>query len=237
MYLSPESGVLSTPLGAKILIDCSTIDTDTSLHIRGQVKQHHPDASFYDTPVSGGALGAEAGTLTFMLGCAKDDPNYPFLVDIISTMGSNIIACGGPSLGLVAKLCNNYCSGLIAIATAEAMDIGIRSGIDPRTLKSIFSTSTAQSTVLDKFCPVPGVVTSAPSSHGYQGGFKVQLMRKDFALACQAAEAVGARPALAKAGLDTYTGAANDPKCANLDSRIVFRYLGGEEDWKSRFPN
>lgn len=171
-----------------------------------------------------------------MLGCAETDPNFALLRELIGTMGTNIIPCGSPSLGLVAKLCNNYCSGLIAIATSEAMDIGIRAGLDPRTLKDIFSTSTAQSAILDKFCPVPGLVASAPSSHGYQGGFKVQLMRKDFALACQAAEAVGAKPVLAKAGLEIYTAASADPRCVDLDSRVVFRYLGGDENWKCRFP-
>ena len=237
MYLSPVAGVLSASLGSKILVDCSTIDTETSLDIATKLKERNPECSFYDAPVSGGVLGAEAGTLTFMLGCSEEDPNYSLLLKLIGMMGTSIIACGKPSLGLVAKLCNNYCSGLIAIATSEAMDIAIRSGLDPRVLKNIFSSSTAQSAQLDRFCPVPGIVSSAPSSNGYEGGFKVQLMRKDFALACKAAETVGSRLVLAKAGLETYTGAANDPRCVDLDSRVVFRYLGGDEDWKSKFLN
>lgn len=208
---------------------------DTSLHIAEELRKIHPNISFYDAPVSGGVLGAERGTLTFMLGCAQDDPYLADLKQLLSIMGTTIIPCGRPSFGLVSKLCNNYCSGLIAIATAEALDIAMRSGVDPRVIAQIFSTSTAQSTQLDKFCPVPGVVPTAPSSNGYQGGFKVELMRKDFDLACKAAEKVGARPALAKAGLETYTAAAGDPKCRGLDSRVVFRYLGGDEDWKSKY--
>lgn len=210
---------------------------ETSLQIADGLRKEHPDISFYDAPVSGGVAGAEKGSLTFMLGCAQDDPQYAYLREYLSMMGATIVPCGQPSFGLVAKLCNNYCSGLIAIATAEAMDIAMRSGVDPRIIAQIFSTSTAQSTQLDKFCPVPGVVTTAPSSNGYHGGFKVELMRKDFDLACKAAEKVGARPMLAKAGLETYTAAAGDPNCRGLDSRVVFRYLGGNESWKSQFTN
>ncbi|CAG8909731.1 unnamed protein product [Penicillium egyptiacum] len=139
-------------------------------------------ASFYDAPVSGGSLGAAAGTLTFMLGCNEDDPKLPLLKELLGAMGSSIFPCGGFSLGLTAKLCNNYCSGLIAIATAEALNIGIKSGMDPSLLARIFTTSTAQSTIKDKWNPVPGVCPNAPASRDYQGGFKVQLMKRISAL-------------------------------------------------------
>ena len=124
VYLTDETGVLASDLGSKILIDCSTIDTGTSLAVRDACAEKHPKATFYDAPVSGGVIGAEKGTLTFMLGCKDDDPNVKLLLQLLGLMGGNIFPCGGPSLGLTAKLCNNYCSGLIAIATSEAMNIG-----------------------------------------------------------------------------------------------------------------
>lgn len=235
MYLG-ANGVLSANVNSKILVDCSTIDTATSEAVRAEVTKRFPSASFYDAPISGGSLGAAAGTLTFMLGCSEDDAKLPLLKQLIGMMGTSIFPCGGPSLGLTAKLCNNYCSGLIAIATAEAMNIGVRSGMDPRVLAKIFSTSTAQSTISDKWNPVPGVCPTAPASKGYAGGFKVQLMRKDFALAVEAAERVDARLTLGQAGLQTYTDASNDPRCRDLDSRVVYRYIGGNEDWKDKFP-
>ena len=149
-------------------------------------------------------------------------------------MGRNLVACGGPSLGLTAKLCNNYCSGLIAIAVSEAMNIGMRSGMDPRVLASVFHSSTAQSSICDDWCPVPGLCPDAPASHGYKGGFKVQLMRKDFGLAVDTAQRVGARLALGDKGLEVYTEAMSDPDCKDLDSRVVFRYLGGDENWEGK---
>lgn len=147
-------------------------------------------------------------------------------------MGKSIIPCGKQSMGIVTKLSNNYCSGLIAIATAEAMNSAMRAGMDPRILAKTLSTSTAQSTICDKWCPVPGIAPDEPSRYGYKGGFKIQLMHKDFALAVDAAKNTGATLYLADAGLQVYKGASENARCADLDSRVVFRYLGGNENWK-----
>ncbi|KAK3381021.1 NAD binding domain of 6-phosphogluconate dehydrogenase-domain-containing protein [Podospora didyma] len=231
VYFDKPNGLLSHHLESRLLVDCSTIDCETSLSVYEEIKRHSPSARFYDAPVSGGTLGAEKATLTFMLGCSEDDENYPHLNGLLSLMGKTVVPCGGPSFGLVAKLCNNYCSALIALATSEAMNIGMRSGMDPRLLARVFASSTAQSTICDKWNPVPGVCPDAPSSHGYQGGFKVQLMKKDFGLAVEAGKKAGAKMLLADAGLKVYTEASEDPKCRDLDSRVVFRYLGGDEQW------
>lgn len=239
VYLDETHGVLaSSNLANKLLIDCSTIDTATSLQVRDAVSSQHPTASFYDAPVSGGVVGAEKASLTFMLGTSTADPHISLLKSTLSLMGSNIFSCGGPSLGLTAKLCNNYASGLIAIAVSEAMNTGIRSGMDPRVLANIFHTSTAQTAICDDWCGVPGLCPEAPGSNGYKGGFRVQLMKKDFGLAVDAAERVGSKLYLGKAGLDVYQGASEDDRCRDLDSRVVYRFIGGIEDWnrEGRFP-
>ena len=234
VYLTSDACVVAADLSKKILIDCSTIDTITSAAVCHQIREQAPSASFYDAPVSGGSSGAAKGALTFMLGCGADDPKFPMLESLLGMMGNAIFPCGGPLLGLTAKLCNNYCSGLIAIATAEAMNMGMKSGMDPRILSNIFRTSTAQSTINDKWNPVPGICPEAPSSHGYKGGFKVQLMRKDFGLAIENARKVGSRIILGEAGLDAYTEASNNDRCTGLDSRVVFRLLGGNEEWQKQ---
>lgn len=232
VYLDGEKGVLQGNIEKKILVDLSTIDTETSLLVKEQIEKQSSTASFYDAPVSGGSLGAAKGTLTFMLGAAELDPNLPLLKELLGLMGSKIFPCGGPSLGLTAKLSNNYLSGLCAIATAEAMNIGMRAGLNPRVLSSIFSASTAQNRIQETWNPVPGVCPDAPSSKGYEGGFKIQLMKKDFGLAVQTAERVGAKLVLGDIGLKTYTDASEDPQCRDRDSRVVYRYLGGKEDWE-----
>ena len=173
VYLDKTTGIWCSNLKSKLLIDCSTIDTATNLLVKDHLAQKFPFASFYDCPVSGGVLGAEKGTLAMFLGCSDSDPNLPKLSSLLSLMGGKIIPCGGPSLGLAAKLANNYLSGIIGIAGSEALDMGMRSGLDPRVLMKVFSAGTAQNTICDKFCPCPGIVPDAPSSKGYKGGFKV----------------------------------------------------------------
>jgi 3-hydroxyisobutyrate dehydrogenase-like beta-hydroxyacid dehydrogenase len=234
VYLEPQTGVCSTDISNKLIIDCSTIDTATSLLVKDYIAQNFPTASFYDSPVSGGVVGAVKGTIAFFLGCAEEDPNLKRLEYLASLMGKQIIPCGGPSLGLAAKLSNNYLSGIIAIACSEAMDMGMRSGLDPRTLAKVYAAGTAQNTICDKFCPVPNVYAEAPSTGGYKEGFKVQLMRKDFGLAVDMAKRVGSTNVLGQAGLETYDGASKDPKCRDLDSRVVYRYLGGNEEWMDK---
>ena len=234
VYLDPEDGVCSTDISNKLLIDCSTIDTATSLAVKDHITKNFPSASFYDSPVSGGVVGAVKGTIAFFLGCAESDPNVKRLNHLMSLMGKQIIPCGGPSLGLAAKLSNNYLSGLIAIASSEAFDMGMRSGLDPRTLAKVYAAGTAQNTICDRFCPVPQVYPEAPSTGGYKEGFKVQLMRKDFSLAVDMAKRVGSKNVLGQVGLETYDGASKDPRCRDLDSRVVYRYLGGDEEWQSK---
>ena len=234
VYLDSENGICNTDIANKLLIDCSTIDTATSLAVKDHVAKNFPSTAFYDAPVSGGVVGAVKGTIAVFLGCAESDTNLPRLTQILGMVGKSIIPCGGPSLGLAAKLSNNYLSGIIAIACSEAMDMGMRSGLDPRTLAKVYAAGTAQNTICDRFNPVPGVYPEAPSSKGYREGFKVQLMRKDFALAVDMAKRVGSKNVLGEVGLETYDGASKDPRCRDLDSRVVYRFLGGQEDWEDK---
>lgn len=62
---------------------------------------------------------------------------------LLRLMGRTVACVGGPGLGLAAKLCNNYLSGVIAIATSEAMNLGMRLGVDARVLSGVFRTSSA----------------------------------------------------------------------------------------------
>ncbi|KAK0702222.1 NAD binding domain of 6-phosphogluconate dehydrogenase-domain-containing protein [Lasiosphaeris hirsuta] len=238
VYLDPHTGILSALSGpsshsaGKLVIDSSTIDTATSLIVKEQLAISSPTTSFYDAPVSGGVLGAVNGTIAFFLGCSPDDANIPRLTYFLGMMGGKVIPCGGPSLGLAAKLSNNYLSGIITIACSEAMDMGMRAGIDANVLASVFAAGTAQNAICDVFNPVPGVCPKAPSSNGYQGGFRVQLMRKDIGLALDMARRLGTRNALGTSGLGVYAAASEAADCKDLDSRVVFRYLGGIENWK-----
>jgi len=137
VYMEGPDSICSSDISNKLLIDCSTIDTASSLVVKDYIKDKFPSASFYDAPVSGGVVGAKKGTIAFFLGCEGTDSNLPRLQALLSLMGKQIIPCGGPTFGLAAKLSNNYLSGIIAIACSEAMDMGMRSGLDPRVLAKV----------------------------------------------------------------------------------------------------
>jgi len=142
-----------------------------------------------DAPVSGGVGGAEAGTLTFMVGgpTGSFESARPYL----AKMGRNIVHCGGAGAGQVAKVCNNMVLAISMIGVSEAMNMGIKLGMDPKVLAGIFNTSTARCWSSDTYNPVPGVMPNVPSSKGYKGGFGVDLMKKDLGLALEASKTAG----------------------------------------------
>ncbi|ADV25674.1 Hypothetical Protein CGB_N0070C [Cryptococcus gattii WM276] len=163
-----------------------------------------------------------------MIGAEACDPNLDIVKPILDTMGTNLIACGGPTRGLATKICNNYIAGTIAIATAEGMNLAImRLGVNPKIFSKVVNVSTGASWVN---CVVP----SAPASKGYAPGFRVELMKKDYNLAVDSAKEVGARLVLGPVGLQAYTEASQDPNCVGLDSRVVYRFLGGDELWDKK---
>ncbi|KAH0840925.1 3-hydroxyisobutyrate dehydrogenase [Fonsecaea pedrosoi] len=238
VFLDPENGVLAAKdLSDKILIDSSTIDTATSLEVGEQTRTRHPKAHFFDAPVSGGTAGAKRGVITFMVGCTASDPHFPLLKTLMALMGKNIYACGGPSLGLTAKLCNNYLSSSITLLNAETFNLAIKSGMDPRTLQEILKTATGGNINAQNANPVPGLTPNSPASHDYALGFRIEYTCKDMALALDACDRVGAKLCIGQAVLDAFDHASKDPRCAGLDTKVVFRYLGGDEKWQDKFPD
>jgi len=238
VYLDSENGVLAAnDLSGKILIDSSTIDTATSFEVGEETKKRHPRASFFDAPVSGGTAGAKKGSITFMIGCAESDPHLPLLKRLMSLMGHNIYTCGGPSLGLTAKFCNNYLSSSITLLNAEMFNFAIKSGMDPRTLQDILKTTTGCNRNAQWANPVPGLSPDAPSSKNYKPGFRIEYVKKDIGLAIAACERVGAKLCLGPTTWNSYVEAGQDPKCAGMDSKVIYRWIGGDEEWKEKFSD
>lgn len=143
---------------------------------------------------------------------------------------SKFFYCGALGTGLAAKISNNYLSCTLLLATAEAMAIGIRSGIDPKLLYNVIRNSTGQSWMCDHVCPVPNVVPHVPSSNGYKPGFKTQMMIKDTTLGIEAGRIVGIKPSMAEMALETYVKAAVDPRCVDRDGSSVYLYITDSDD-------
>src|SRR5437588_9483377 len=140
-----------------------------------------------DAPVSGGVIGAEAASLTFMVGgeaaaFARGEP-------ILKAMGRTIIHAGPSGAGQTAKICNNMMLAVSMIGVCEGFALAEKLGLAAQTLFDICSTSTSQCWAMTGYCPVPGPVPAAPSNRGYAAGFTAANMLKDLRLAQQAAGA------------------------------------------------
>ena len=187
VYLGDE-GVLASAAPRTLLIDCSTIDVATARDVNEAAASRNLE--MLDAPVSGGVGGAEAGTLTFMVGGAP----APFerarpLLDI---MGSNVFHTGGPGNGQAAKMCNNMILGISMIAVSEAFSLAEKVGLGAQTLFDVVSTASGQCWSLTSYCPVPGPVPTSPANRDYQAGFTSDMMLKDLRLAQQSAGLTGA---------------------------------------------
>lgn len=213
----------------RLFIDCSTIDPSSSQEVARGVAGAFPGgkAHFVDAPMSGGIVGAAGGTLTFMLGAPTEV--VPRIEPILRRMGKNVLHCGRQGTGLSAKLANNYLLAINNIATAEAMNLGMRWGLNPKVLAGVINVSTGRCWPSEVNNPVKGVVEKAPAGRDYAGGFGISLMRKDLKLAMVAAEEAGARLELARSARELYEAAEKDEACKGRDFSVVYRWLGGQE--------
>lgn len=223
------SQILKPPLSTEIVanpdrlfIDCSTIDPSASREVANAVHTTQ-QGRFVDAPMSGGIVGATAGTLTFMLGASKSV--IPRVESTLLLMGKKVVHCGPQGAGLSGKLANNYLLAINNIATAEAMNLGIKWGLDPQTLGHLINISTGRCWPSEINNPVAGVVPTAPASRDYSGGFGIGLMKKDLLLALGAAGEAGARLELGDPARAVYEAAAEREDCKDRDFSVVYRYL------------
>jgi len=226
------SGVLRGPEGifasAKpntLIIDCSTIDPVVSKELNADaVTAGH---RMVDAPVSGGVAGATAGTLTFMVG--GDEQTFEEAKQFLSAMGKNMVLVGEPGAGGVTKICNNLSLGIAMVGTAEAMNLGRRLGMDPKTLAGVLNTSTARCWASDTNNPCPGVFDNVPASRGYTGGFASALMYKDLGLAMDVARKAGSNIVPVGQTVHGLYGALVEEGQGGKDFSVVFESLASPE--------
>lgn len=200
-----------------VFIDCSTIDVDTTRKVSSAAaaKGH----SMLDAPVSGGVGGAEAGTLTFMVG--GNEEIFKSVRNLFDNMGKNIIHCGGSGTGQAAKMCNNMMLGIQMASVAEAFVLAETLGLEHQKLYDVASTASGQCWSLTTYCPVPGPVPSAPSNRDYEPGFATALMLKDMNLALSAASDTGAHLEIAQASARIYENYAEGGAAGKDFSGII----------------
>lgn len=207
----------------RLFIDCSTVNPISSRAIADVVHTQY-QGLFVDAPMSGGVVGARAGTLTFMLGAPE--ALVPRIKPVLEMMGKTVWHCGGQGAGLAGKLANNYLLAISNIATAEAMNLGIKLGLQPAVLGNLINSCTGACWPSHTNNPVKGVVPTSASNRNYDGGFGVALMKKDLTLALNAAKEANAKLELGDKAAEVYE--LTEKNFKGKDFSVVYKYIGGD---------
>lgn len=200
-----------------LFIDMSTSPPLLARRLAAELKTAGIEA--LDAPVSGGPRGAEAATLTVMVG--GDATAFERARPVLAAVGSLVVHVGGPGAGQAAKLCNNLIAGATMAALAEACALAEREGIAPAMLYALLTASTGDSRVLRNRFPLAGADEAHPAAHAFEPLFALDLMVKDLGLALDAAAERGLDATVAEAALERYR-AAQEAGHGGLDYSAVF---------------
>lgn len=218
VYTGTDSaeGVLSAVQPNTLFIDCSTISVDDAVEAhRLAVEAGHRNV---DAPVSGGVVGATAGTLAMMVGASEDD--FAAVEPLLHAVGGRIVHCGAPGAGQAAKVCNNMILAISMIGVSEAFVLGERLGLTHQALFDVASQASGQCWALTTNCPVPGPVPTSPANREFAPGFASALMVKDLGLAANALESTGVDARLGTLARELYERFA-DEGGAGLDFSAI----------------
>ncbi|UCH63407.1 MAG: 2-hydroxy-3-oxopropionate reductase [Fidelibacterota bacterium] len=173
VVLGPE-GVIEGVRSGQLFIDMSTIAPATALKVYQALQGKGVDA--LDAPVSGGDVGAKAGTLSIMVG--GTDKAFKRAKSLFEVMGKNIVLIGEAGAGQVTKACNQVVVAITIQAVAEAMTLARKTGVDPAKVRDALLGGFAQSRILD-------LHGQRILDRNFEPGFRVRLHRKDLAIALQ----------------------------------------------------
>ena len=222
VYLG-EKGIINKVSKDCLLIDCSTIDIQTSIEIG--IKASENGILMIDAPVSGGVMGAQKATLNIMVGGSKEA--FDRALPILKIMGRNIYHAGEIGSGNGAKICNNMSLGITMIAASESLMLAKRLNIDIKKVHEIMKNASGNSWPISVYPPLPGLIEGTPSNNNYRPGFSVGMMSKDLKLASECAKSVNAETPLGKMALEIYSKfceEGNDGK----DFSAISKVIGGD---------
>ena len=224
IYLG-DNGIINKVSKNCILIDCSTIDMQTSKEI-GKVANDQ-GIMMVDAPVSGGVMGAQKASLNIMVGGSED--SFDRALPILKVMGKNIYHAGEIGSGNGAKICNNMSLGITMIAASESLMLAKRLNIDIKKVHEIMKNASGNSWPISVYPPLPGLIDGTPSNNNYKPGFSAGMMNKDLKLANECATNVNASIPLGKMALDIYSKfceEGNETKDFSAISKVI-----GREAW------
>jgi 3-hydroxyisobutyrate dehydrogenase len=211
----PDGAFANMPKGT-VVVDCSTIGIDPARSLAEEAK--NLGVGFVDAPVSGGVEGAEDASLTLMLG--GDIDHVAAAEPLLKSVGTYIVHVGPSGDGQAMKVVNN---AIMAVGMATACEVSVlaqRLGLDPQVYFNIVTRSSGDSWVFRNWFPLPGVVETSRSSHGYEPGFMIDLIHKDLRLATATAKEFDVRldtaAAAAKLFADASSAGAGELDCTAL---------------------
>jgi len=218
-----DKGIFAHAKKNLLYIDSSSIDIEVSRALHQTAEKNH--IAMVDAPVSGGVAGAEAATLTFMVGGSEE--NYLRAKSILETLGKKIIHAGSAGNGQAAKICNNLLLAISMIGVCEAFTLAEKLGLASKTFFDISSNASGQCWSMTSYAPVPGLVDKAPANNHYQPGFMAKMMLKDLHLAENAAENAHAFIPLGNAATELYSRFVEQGK-GEMDFSAIIKMIGEE---------
>ncbi|MCR1899441.1 NAD(P)-dependent oxidoreductase [Irregularibacter muris] len=173
-----KDGVLEGMEEGRTIVDLSSI-TPKSIQYIAQ-KAQEKNVQVLDAPVSGGAAGAEKGTLTLMVGGNKE--KFEQLLPVLNHIGTKVTHVGDVGAGDTVKLVNNLLLGVNMVAVAEALSLGVKAGLKPEVLYDIISQSSGSSYALT------AKYKNFIAKGNFEPGFMIDLQYKDLQLAVDTAK-------------------------------------------------
>ena len=179
-------GVIAGSSPGTTWIDMSSISPLVARRLADKARSAGIDC--LDAPVSGGERGATDGTLSIMVGGPENI--FRRCLPILQCLGGVVVRVGESGAGQVAKTCNQLVVGITIAATAEALILGAKAGVDPAKIRDALLGGFAQSRVLE-------VHGQRMLEHAHAPGFRMSLHVKDLRIALDTANTVGAGAPLA----------------------------------------
>jgi 3-hydroxyisobutyrate dehydrogenase len=184
---SDGDGVAATLATGSVVIDMSSSDPIGTRDLGETLRQK--GISLVDAPVSGLVTKAESGTLTIMIG-TDDEAALAIAAPILECLGEKLIRIGGLGAGHAMKALNNFVGSAAFAATAEALVVGRRFGLDPAVMTQVFDVSTGRSFHSGMTFPQHVI------PRRFETGFTLGLLAKDVGIAGELGDAMGAHAPL-----------------------------------------
>ena len=162
----------------KEIYDFSTVGPNASIRFAKEGEER--GYKYFDCPIAGGVAGAEAATLSIMVGCDEED--FEYVKNVVSPMGKNIMHAGKTGSGSATKMFNNYLGGTDLVACCEVMVMAKQLGMDVEKLFEIINKSTGRNFASEM--AIPGFL----KNRNFTPGFATDLFFKDINLAVQTAD-------------------------------------------------